>query len=223
MGVRRAIALVTLLLGVSGPAAAQTLAPSFDRVPLADLLEILVLQRELVAVDAASGGQTTAELHLGERVMWSGARGKVGVVLTDQRVLAVAVDSAAWQEVRYQRTERPPEEAMLGDRVALVVTSSRALAFNAGGAGLVEYRFGPGEALLSSRVGENVGVVVTDRKALGFSSSAGKFSASRLQPRERIASVEARSNLATVTTDRRVLIFRAPSAAWSERKLDLSS
>jgi hypothetical protein len=223
MGVRCAIALAVSILGVSGPAAAQALAPSFDEVPLADLLEILILERELVALDAASGGQTTVALHLGEQVMWSGARGKVGVVLTDQRVLAVAVDSAAWQETRYQRTERPPEQAMLGDRVALVITSTRALAFNADGARLVEYRFGPGEALLSSRVGENVGVVVTDRKALGFSSSAGKFSASRLQPRERIANVEARSNLATVTTDRRVLIFRAPSGAWSERKLDSRS
>jgi hypothetical protein len=223
MGVRCAIALVVSLLGVSGSPAAQTLAPSFDEVPLVDLLEILVLERELVAVDAASGGQTTLALHLGERVTWSGARGKVGVVLTDQRVLAVAVDSAAWQETRYRRTERPPEEAMLGDRVALVVTSTRALAFNAGGARLVEYRFGPGETLLSSRVSENVVVVVTDRKALGFSSSAGKFSALRLQSRERIASVEVRSNLATVTTDRRVLIFRAPGGAWSERRLDLGS
>ena len=223
MDVRRVMPLLALALCVSGPAAAQILAPSVDEVPLADLLEILLLERELVAVDAASGGQTTAELHLGERVMWSGTRGKVGVVLTDQRMLAVAVDSAAWQEMRYQQAERPPEEAMLGDRVALVVTSRRALAFNAGGAGLVEYRLGPGETVLFSRVGGNVGVVVTDRKALGFSPSAGGFFASRLQLRERVESVETRSNLATVTTNRRVLIFRAPSGEWSERRLDLSS
>jgi hypothetical protein len=223
MGVQRVSALLALLLGIAGSVGAQILAPSRDEVPLADLLEILLLERELVAVDAASGGQTTAALHLGERVMWSGARGKVGVVLSDQRILAVAVGSAAWQEMRYQRAERPPGEAMLGDRVALVVTSRRAVAFNAGGAGLVEYRFGPGETLLSSRVGGNVGVVVTDRKALGFSPSAGGFFASRLQLRERIESVEVRSNLATVTTNRRVLIFRGPSGAWSERILDLDS
>jgi hypothetical protein len=223
MGVQRVSVLLALLLGIAGSVGAQMLAPSRDEVPLADLLEILLLERELVAVDAASGGQTTVALHLGERVMWSGARGKVGVVLTDQRVLAVAVASASWQEMRYQRAERPPEEAMLGDRVALVITSRRALAFNAGGARLVEYRFGPGETLLSSRVGGNVGIVVTDRKALGFSPSAGGFLASRLQLGERIENVEARSNLATVTTNRRVLIFRAPSGAWSERKLDLGS
>jgi hypothetical protein len=223
MGVRRAIAFVALSLGLASAAPAQMLAPSRDEVPLTDLLEILVLERELVAVDAASGGETAVMLHLGEQVVWSGARGRVGVVLTDQRALAVSVDSAAWQEKRYQRAERPPEAAMLGDRVALVVTSKRALAFNAGGAGLLEHRFGTGEKLLSSRVGENVGVVVTNRKALGFSPSAGGFFESRLQPRERLGSVEARSNLVTVSTDRRVLIFRAPSGAWSERKLDLGS
>ncbi|HEY5657084.1 MAG TPA: hypothetical protein VIY27_04780 [Myxococcota bacterium] len=219
----RAVALLILLLGVTGPASAQILAPSRDEVPLTDLLEILLLERELVAVDAESGGQTAVDLHLGERVLWSGARGVVGVVLTDQRMLAVAVDSGSWRETRYQQGERAPEAAMLGDRVALLITSRRALAFNAGGASLAEYRFGPGETLLSSRVGENVGVVVTDRKALGFSPSAGGFFASRLHLRERIGSVETRSNLATVTTNRRVLIFRAPSGAWSERALDLGS
>jgi hypothetical protein len=223
MDVPRALAFAVLSLGLTTPATAQVLAPSLDEVPLTDLLEILVLERELVAVDAAGGGQTVVALNLGERVLWSGARGKVGVVLTDQRALAVAVESAAWREVRFRRTERPPEEAMLGDRVALVVTSKRALAFNAGGARFLEYRLGTGETLLASRVGENVGVVVTDRKVLGFSPSAGGFFESRLQPRERVASVEARSNLVTVSTDRRVLIFRAPTGAWSERKLDLGS
>ena len=215
--------LLALSLCVSGPAAAQILAPSVDEAPLVDLLEILVLERELVAVDAAGGDQIVVTLNLGEQVLWSGARGKVGVVLTDQRALAVAVESAAWREMRFQRAERPPEEAMLGDRVALVVTSKRALAFNAGGTRFLEYRLGTGETLLASRVGENVGVVVTDRKALGFSPSAGGFFELRLQPRERVASVEARSNIVTVSTDRRVLIFRAPAGAWSERKLDLGS
>jgi hypothetical protein len=213
--------LVAALL--AGAASAQIMAPSQDQVPLTNLLEILLFERELVAIDAEGGGQTTAKLRLGERTVWSGTRGKVGVVLTDQRILAVGVDSAAWQSTEYQRGESRPDGAMLGDRVALIVTNRRAIGFNGGSGNLVEYRFGPNEKLLSTRIGENVGIVVTDRKALGLSPSAGGFFETRLQLREEIRSVETRSNLATITTNRRVLIFRAPSGSWSERKLDLNS
>jgi len=217
------VALLLGVVGVVGAAAAQVLAPSRDQVPLEDLLEILLLNRQVVAIDAEGGGQTTAELRLNERVLWSGSRGKVGVVLTDQRILAVSTLSAAWQEEPYQRRERPPDAATLGDRVALVVTSLRAVGFNGGSGNLVEYRFGPQEALHSFRVGSNVAVVVTDRKALGLSPSAGGFMEMSLQVKERIERVEVRSNLATITTDRRVLIFRAPTGSWSERRLDLGS
>lgn len=206
-----------------GAASAQFLAPSQDQVPLTNLLEILLFEREFVAIDAEGGAQNTAKLRLSEHAVWSGTRGKVGVVLTDQRVLAVGVGSAAWQSMEYQRSESVPSSAMLGDRVALIVTNKRAIGFVVGLGNLVEYRLGPHEALLSARIGENVAIVVTDRKALGLSPSAGGFFEMRLQLRETIRSVETRSNLATITTDRRVLIFRAPSGSWSERKLDLNS
>jgi hypothetical protein len=220
----RLVQCIALFIGLAATgAAAQTLAPSRDQVPLEDLLEILLLERQVVAIDAEGGGQTTAELRLKERVVWSGTRGVVGVVLTDQRILAVSTLSAAWQEADYQRREQPPEAAALGDRVALMVTSQRALGFNAGSGNLVEYRFGPNEALQSYRVGSNVAVVVTDRKALGLSPSAGGFFEVKLQLYERIEKVEVRANLATVTTGRRVLIFRAPTGSWSERRLDLDS
>ncbi|MDH3518968.1 MAG: hypothetical protein OEM49_00800 [Myxococcales bacterium] len=220
---RRSILALTLLLGVAGGAGGQILAPPLGEVPLADVLEILQLERELIAVDGARGAQASVALHLGERVLWSGSRGRVGLVLTDQRILAVAVGSAAWQETRYQRSEQLAEDALLGDRVALIVTSSRAIGFDGGSGNLIELRFGPGETLVSARVGESVAVVVTDRRALGLSPSAGGFFESRLQARERVEQVSARANFVTVTTDRRVLIFRAPSGSWSERRLDLDS
>jgi len=210
------------LLGAALPASAQLLRDPGE-LPLSDVLEIVQLERELVALDAVSGGQTTLTLHLDETVLWIGSKGRVGVVLTDQRVLAVAVGSAAWQQARYRRSERPPGSALLGDRVALVATAVRAIGFDGGSGNLVEYELGPNENLVGLRVGENVAVVVTDRVALGLSPSAGGFFQSRLQPRESVARVDVRANLATITTDRRILIFRAPSASWSERQLDLDS
>ena len=186
-------------------------------MPLADVLEVLVLDRQLVAVDARGGGQRELSLRLGERVLWTGARGRVGVALTDQRVLAVAAGSAAWQEADRQLDEALPGDALLGDRVALVVTSRRVLGFDGGSGNLVESRLGVRERVLARRAGENVAVVVTDRRALGLSPLVGGFFEAKLSIAERFESVTAAANLATVTTDRRVLIFRAPSGSWEQR------
>jgi hypothetical protein len=209
--VRLAFAVSILLV------AALTWAQRPDEVPLADVLEVLVLDRQLVAIDARGGGQREVPLRLQERVSWTGARGKVGVALTDQRILAVAAASAAWQQEDRRRAESLPSQALLGDRVALVITSHRAIGFDGGSGNLVESSFGVRERVLAARAGENVAVVVTDRRALGLSPSVGGFFETKLRVEERFESLEAGANLATLTTSRRVLIFRAPSGSWEER------
>jgi hypothetical protein len=205
----------------AAPAGATQGAPLRDDTPLADLLEVIVAGRELLAVDAHGGGQTAIRLRIDEKVLWTGSRGEVGVALTDQRVLAVAVQSGAWQQASYQRTEVPPKDALLGDRVAVVVTSNRVLGFNGGSRNLVEYALGTQELVLAVRAGENVAVVVTDRRALGLSPVSGGFFQAKLHLHERIEKVTARANLATVTTNRRILIFRGPTGSWEERNLGL--
>jgi hypothetical protein len=150
-------------------------------------------------------------------VLWTGARGRVGVALTDQRVLAVAVGSGAWQEADRHLDEELPGDALLGDRVALIVTSRRILGFDGGSGNLVESRLGIRERVLALRVGENVAVAVTDRRALGLSPMVGGFFEAKLSLAERLESLTAAANLAIVTTDRRVLIFRAPSGSWEQR------
>ncbi len=210
----KVVAMLLALSAGSVPARAQSVP---GEVPLADVLEILVVDRDLLAIDAAGGGQTAARLRLNETVLWKGTRGKVGVIITDQRILAVATQSGSWQEVDYGRKELRPESAMLGERVALAITSERVLGFNGGSGNLVEYRLGPREKVVASRVGENVGVVVTDRRALGLSPFLGGFFAIPLNLGDQIEAVTAESNLATVTVNRRVLIFRATTGSWEER------
>ena len=61
-----------------------------DETPLEDVLELVHLERQILAIDALGGGETSVTLELGEQVLWSRSRGRVGVVLTDRRVLAVA-------------------------------------------------------------------------------------------------------------------------------------
>jgi len=204
---------ILVLIGVV-PAVA---APPSLEVPLSDILEVFLLDRDLVAVDAESGGQLTARLRLSEQLVWSGARGRVGVAITDQRVLAVAVGSAAWQIAEGQRDETLPERAQLGERVALVVTSKRVLGFDGGSGNLVETSLGIRETVQAVRVGDNVAVVVTDRRALGLSPVAGGFFPAKLQLAERLESVQAGPNLVTLTTNRRVLLFRTPTGTWEER------
>ncbi len=211
-------ALLLAMAAVAAPARAQGVA---GEVPLADVLEILVVDRDLLAIDAEGGGQTVARLRLNETVLWKGARGKVGVIITDQRILAVATQSGSWQETDYRRTEVRPESALLGERVALAITSERVLGFNGGSGNLVEYRLGPRERVIVARAGGNVGVVVTDRQALGLSPFRGGFFTVALTQRDQIKSVTAQSNLATLTSDHRILIFRATTGSWEERSRGL--
>jgi len=211
--------LLSLCL-LAQPAHAQLTGGTSLDTPLLDLIEISVLGRDLVAF-GASGGEVRERLLLGEQVRWIDSRGALGVVITDQRVLAVATVSSAWQQSRYERGEAPPRAAQLGERVALVTTPRRALGFNAESGSLLEYRLGPQEVLRASYVGEQVGVVVTSRSALGLSPFRDSFQPQKLQVHEDLELVDARSSLATVRTSTRMLVFRASTGAWSERRREI--
>jgi hypothetical protein len=211
--------LCLFAFAVSSPSLAQGFG-SFDEVPLTDLLEVVVLEGEILALDANGGGQLSQKLHLHEEVVWTGARGSIGLVITSERLLAVSLGSSSWREARFERTEVHPTHALLGDRVGVVVTNNRALGFESNSGQLFEHRLGPREGVLATRSGENVLVVVTSHKVLGLAPSGG-FSELRLQVKEEFRDVSVRSNIATVRTNRRLLIFRGPTRSWSEKKLEL--
>lgn len=177
--------------------------------------------RELLAIDAEGGGETPTRLRLDEQVLLTQSRGRVGVVLTDQRVLAVGVRSGAWQDARYLRGESRPHQALLGDRVALVATDRRVLGFDGGSNNLVEQSLGPREQLLRTGVSANLAVAVTDRRALALSPFVGGFFEFPLRLGESIERLVASSDVATVTTSQRLLIFRGRAGVWSERRLGL--
>lgn len=218
-GLVAALAACALVLAASASAFEQ-----FDprsQVPLAELLQIVVLPRTLLAIDATSGGQTRQDLELGENVLWQGTRGRVGAVITDRRLLLVATNSAAWQQARYRQGESPPDAVLLGDRVALVSTRKRAIGFDGGSGNLVESSLGPREVVLQSAVGENVGVILTDRRALGVTPFAGGFFEVKTTLGESAESLVASANLVTLRTPRRILIFRATNGSWEERDRSL--
>ncbi len=191
-------------------------------MPLEDLLQIVVLERQLLAIDATGTGQADIELEIGERVRWHDARGRIGVALTDQRVLAIAT-GAGWVQQRYRPTESPATGALLGDRVALVETSERMIGFTAAGGTLIEYRLGPRERVLARRAGANVAAFATGRRALGLSAQLGGFYPTDVGLRERVVALTASANVATLRTDRRLLVFQGPTGFWEERRLELGN
>jgi hypothetical protein len=209
-----------LALVLLHPVSTRSAPPGRD-VPLSDVLQIVVLQRQLLAIDAESGGQREEDLERGERVVWHASRGRVGVVLTDRRMLAVATRSGAWQEARYRAGETLLRDPTLGDRVALIMTTKRAIGFDGGSGNLVEQSIGPRESVLTGVVGENVAVVITDRRAMGLSPFVGGFFEAKLRLGERINDVAPTANLVTIATSHRLLLFRSTSGSWEERNLDL--
>jgi hypothetical protein len=213
--------LLALSLGLppGGPPIAR--AQGRSDVPLAELLQIVVRPRELLAIDGSQGSQRVERLEKGESIRWHATRGRVGVVITDRRVLAVATGSASWQEERFRSAEHQPADAALGDRVALLSTSQRAIGFDGGSGNLVTSSLGPRESVVELATGENVAVIVTDRRALGLSPFVGGFFPASLTPGERIEGLTTISNVATLTTSRRLLIFRSESGSWEERRLGL--
>lgn len=172
-------------------------------------------------MDAESGGTLAARLELGEQVRFARQRGRVGVVVTDRRLLAVASRSGSWQEARYRSGEAPPEDVALGDRVALVVTPVRAIGFDGKTGNLLEATLGPQERVLESGVGQNVAVVVSDRRALGMSAARGGFFETRLRVGEQVATLRPLADTVTLHTSKRLLVFRGPTGSWEERRLPL--
>jgi len=215
MRVLRSAALLALLLPLGAPARAR------NDALLAPLLEVQVLDRDLVAIDAEGGGQRTARIERGETVLYTRSEGRVGVAVTNRRLLAVATRSGAWQETRYRKDESPPADVEMGDRVALAFLPSRALGFDGGSGNLIESTLGPREIVEDSATGQNVAVVVTDRRALGLSADRGGFFDVRLRSGEKIESLSAFANHATLQTSQRLLVFRAETASWEERRRTL--
>ena len=206
---------------LAGRAAAGATVDFASEVPIYPQVEVQVLARELLAIDATSGGALRERLELGEQVLFVRERGRVALAVTDRRVLAVGTRSGAWQEARYRRREVPPAEATLGDRVALVLTQRRVLGFDGKTGNLIEADLGPNERVREAAVGANVVVVATDRRALGLSAQHGGFFEVRLGVNERIDQVAAFANHVTLTLPNRLLTFRGATASWEERRLGL--
>ncbi|MFN2425746.1 MAG: hypothetical protein ABR587_04805 [Candidatus Binatia bacterium] len=194
-------------------------SPFFDSRPIEDQLEIIERERDLLAVDAWSGSVAIADLGTEEVVLWTGVRGRVGLALTNRRLLAVAPNRGGWSEQEIGVFESSPARIVLGDRVAMITTDRRVLAYDGVTGTWSETSLGPRERVLSAEAGTNVAVAVTRTRVLGVAAARGGLFEAELGIREEARSLRVHGSFATVTTRLRILTFRAPDGTWSSTDL----
>jgi hypothetical protein len=224
---RRALAALSLVLSALVAVAAWTpVRADFgqplpaDGVVLEDAIAVEILDREVIAFDLTGSGRLSTRLEKGEQVLFQGARGRVAVVLTTNRILGATPASSSWQVESYRIAEDPVAHAELSQSLAVVLTSQRALALFGTG-NWTEQSLGPRETVVDVTVGPGTAVVVTNRRALGVSAQTGGFFEAKLRLDEDIEAVNAISGLATVTTSERTLLFKGPSGLWTEQSRPL--
>jgi hypothetical protein len=198
--------------GLAGPSRAQT-----DRgVQIEDRVDVLRVDRRLLAVSADSGHVLEEKLRLDERLLRLESEGVVGVAVTDQRLLGVTTRSSSWQEVRLRAAETSPESIHLGDRLALVLLDRRLLSLTRGSGIWTELRLSKGELPARIAVDSGVGFCVTGRRAIAVSSDGTGFVQVHLTPREEVESVSLKDQSVTLRTLYRVLVFRSGFPRWLE-------
>ena len=214
---RLALLMTLLILPLSSWAQIRLFPDEIERV---DVIAIERDGRDLYAFDALTGRRSKIRLEIDEELRFERSRGRVGLVLTDRRALAVA-PGVGWQEVRFQLHERAPEVGLVDDQIAVVLTDRRALGFVARGS-WVEALFSPHEYTQAVRVGSAAGVVATNRRALGLSPALSRFVETDFQLKEELESAAAQGTLITLRTNRRIIVFSAPRGVWSEQNRSLN-
>jgi hypothetical protein len=219
----RSLALCSLAtLALAGSAHAELFSPRAVTTPVLDIIDVVVHNDEVLAIDPQRrGGIRRAALMVGEQVLWVGARGAVGLVVTDERMLGITAAWGAWQEAPFKIHESLPYSILLGDRVALVVTDLRAVGISTGGKKIFQSTIGTQERVIDGLVSDNVAVVVTDRRLLGVSGFVPGIVDTRVGIHEQIEYSSTLPSFVTIGTDDRVLVFRAGSASWDFERVSL--
>lgn len=104
-----------------------------------DLINIEEIDGKVIAI--RSGRKPVSfNLRSKEDVLWSGAEGYLGAVLTKNRFLVVSTSSTVWQELSLRSDEAPQSVVSLSPNLALLVTRERAIIFDRLANGFIESR-----------------------------------------------------------------------------------
>jgi hypothetical protein len=187
-----------------------------------DQIDIHITDREVVGI---RGGVSIHRVNLGlrEEVSWKEARGHIGAVLTDRRLLVLSFTSPGWRSRALRLEEgadpRSPD-VMISDFMVLAVTPRRIILYD-GLANDWAKRNIPLHDQLEATVLENfVAAVITGKRIYGVAARRGRFVEEQFRPDESFLSVSSRAHSITVRTNKRLLIFRSRSPFWDSTNLD---
>jgi len=194
----------------------------YDQGTVEDSIDIHVANGEVVGIrDGISTHRIT--LGLREEVVWMDARGHVGVVLTDRRLLTLSMRASDWRSRSLRIKENAADvkdNIMISDFLVLAVTPGRAILYD----GLVDdwaKKNLPVHDPFEQAVLDNyVAAVITENRVYGVAGRRGRFVAERFLSDETIVSVSQRPHAITLRTNKRLLVFRSQSPFWDAIRLD---
>jgi len=193
-----------------------------DQRAVEDAIDIHVANGELVGI---RDGVSTHRIRLGlrEEVVWMDARGHVGVVLTDRRLLTLSKRASDWRSRSLRLKENAQDvkaNIMISDFLVLAVTPGRAILYD----GLVDDWAKKGlpvhDPFEQAVLDNYVAAVITENRVYGVAGRRGRFVAERFLSDETIVSVSQRPHAITLRTNKRLLVFRSQSPFWDAIRLD---
>lgn len=181
-----------------------------------DQFTVHALDGEVLAFSGA-GGTQSIELERDEEVLDKTSRGCVAMVSTSRRLLVLSALVGAWSPIRYQVSESPVYELVIGDLVALAISDKRVIGFDPTNKRVVTTNVSPREAVTNWGAGASVAAVATDRRLIGFATGLTSFVERKLRLNEEIEALDGASEIVTVITPGRILTLRNGSGGWAEQ------
>jgi len=204
--------LALLLLALPGSGAAD---PAGDDGLDADVVSIVPLERRVLAVNPVTGPVAETALDVNETVLVFRTQGRLGVAVTNRRLLGITSRSAVWAELRLRVSEAEPEpELVIEDRLALVRLRARVAGITSASPIWNFVELAGDENVREVVSAAQVAAVVTDRRAIGFSAGSG-FVAEPLGSTERLERSSADDRSVQIVTSSRVLVFQKGARRWT--------
>jgi len=209
--------LLVLPVWVDGHAGAYTDPDDATRSgAVEDVIDVHVADGEVVAV--RDGRHVHREnLGLREAVLWKSARGHVGAVLTNRRLLAVSRTTPGWRS-RTLRLEEADDDSqpdmLISDFLVMAVTPRRIILFDGLANAWATKDIPLHDNVSQVAIDNHVAVIITDKRIYGVAARRGRFVEQRIASDEAVVSVTTRPHSVTVRTGRQLLIFRSRSPFW---------
>jgi len=180
-----------------------------------DQVSIVSLERRVLAVNPVTGPVAETPLAVNEVLLAQRAQGRIGVAVTNRRLLGITSRSAVWAELRLRVREGDDQpELVVEDRLALVRLDGRIAGITAAGPVWHAVELARDERVLEIVSAARVAAVVTDRRVLGFATGSG-FVAESLGSTERLLRSSADDRSVQLVTSSRVLVFQSGARRWT--------